>query len=270
MKAVLRLTRHSLRRIRGLMIASCVTLFLFQILLTLVARSFEMSGQFSELANFIPAFIRPLLDQSFLASLTFSGMVSVGYSHPILLILVIAQAIAAATETTGESESKFVDLLMARPLPRRALVARSLIVMSVLTTAAIGSMVIGTWTGLRFLAPEGAVAPTPRVVGSLAVNLSMLVLAWGSIAMAIGSWSKRRATAATVTAVLAFATFVFDFLGRLWDMLAPFGRLSPFHYYAPLPIVIGEPLDPINLVVLAGITVVASAVALRVYGVRDL
>ena len=270
MRDVARLARHSLRRFRGLLIAACAMLFLLQILMAFVARSFEMSGQFSQLANFIPSFIRPLLDQSFMASLSFSGMVSFGYSHPIVLIFMIAQAVAASTEPVGEMESKFADLLMARPLARSSVIARSIVVMVVLTLASVGSMVIGTWAGMTFVAPDGAQGPEPEVIGALAVNLSMMVIAWGGIALAIGTYVKRRATASTFVAVLAFSTFILDFLGRLWDMMAPFAKLSPFHYYAPLPLIIGEPLEALDLIVLASITVVSCAIAFVVYSRRDL
>lgn len=270
MTSLLRLTRHSLRRHRGLAFAACLLLFFLQILLTLVARAFEVSGQFSRLADFIPEFIRPFVDQTFLASLSFAGMVSFGYTHPIVLILMIAQAIAAATEPVGEVESKFVDLLMARPVGRATGIGRSIAAMALLTGAAVGSMVLGTWAGIVFLAPDGARGPETATVLGLAANLTLLVVAWGAIALAIGAYAKRRATAATIAGLAAFATFVLDFVGRVWDVMAPVARLSPFHYYAPLALVAGNPLPPGDLVVLGSIGVAGCSLALAAWRRRDL
>lgn len=270
MNAILPLVRHSLRRLRGLVIAVCVTFFLLEILMVLVARSFELAGQFSQITRFIPSVFRALMDQSFLASLSFAGMVSFAYSHPIVLILLTAQAIAAGSEPIGELESKFVDLLMSRPVPRYAPILRSAIVVVVITVITVGSIVAGTVVGLALLAPPGASGPGAATVSWLALNLVLLIVAWGGITLAVGSFVQRRATTGTITGLMAFATFILDFLGRLWSAMAPLAWLSPFHYYTPIQIVIGEPVNVWHLLALATIAAVATGIALVMHGRRDL
>ncbi len=270
MNALVALTRYSLRKVRGPMIALCVLLFGLQLLMTMIAGTFEVSGQFSQLAGFIPAFIRPMLDPSFMAALSFSGMVCFGYSHVIVILLLTAQSIAAGTELADEVESKFVDLLIARPIPRALIVARSTILIVSLTLVATSSMVAGSLVGLNLLAPESAAKPRLGLILALASNLALLVIAWGAIAMCFAAVAKRRGIAASGAALLAFALFVIDFTGRLWQPVDRLAAISPFRYYAPFPIIAGEPLPSAHVGVLVAIFAIGVAISLVAYQRRDL
>ena len=261
------LLAHSLRRQRVLFIAACVLLFAFQILLILVARGLEWSGGFIELGNLFPAFLQELTN---LAMMSFGGMVSFAYTHPVVLVFLIAMAIGIGTEPAGEIEAKFVDLALARPLPRRSAINRSIALLLVATGAALGSMLLGTWSGLLLLAPASVPGPAPRVILSLAANLALAVLAWGAIALTLGSLARRRAAAAGTTGLLALAMFILDYVGRLWEPARGLSRLSPFHYFSPFPLIGGAPLPGRDVVTLAVIFLAGCVAAHVVYARRDL
>jgi putative exporter of polyketide antibiotics len=135
---------------------------------------------------------------------------------------------------------------------------------------ATACMLTATWTGLQLLAPATARQPQLRVVVSLAVNLACLVLAWGGIALALASLSRRRSTVAAACGLLAFAMFVLDYVGRFWDAVAPIARVSPFHYFDPFGMMGGQPLAMVDLVTLLGVFVVGAAIANIAYSRRDL
>ena len=261
------LLAHSLRRQRVLFIAACVLLFAFQILLILVARGLERSGGFMSLESLIPDFLEQWTN---MAALSFAGMVSFAYSHPVVLVFLIVMAIGIGTEPLGEIDAKFVDLLMARPLPRRSAINRSITLLLVATAAAVGSMLLGTWSGLLLLAPASVPGPAPRVILSLAANLALAVLAWGAIALTLGSLARRRATAAGSTGLLALAMFILDYVGRLWEPARGLSRLSPFHYFSPFPLIGGAPLPGRDVVTLAVIFLAGCVAAHVVYARRDL
>lgn len=267
MRRVLLLLRHSLARQRGLLVAAGSLFFGFQILLILVARGLERSGGFLQLEGLIPDFLE---QWSNMAALTFAGMVAFGYSHPVMLVFLVAIAIAIGTEPAGEIESGFVDLLMARSLPRGVPVLRSLSLLLVVIVGSVGCMLLGTWTGLRLLAPDSTLAPEARVILALAANLVLIVAAWGALALALGAFARRRATAAAVTGLLALAMFILDYVGRLWQPAAQVSRLSPFHYFSPFPLIGGAPLPAGDVGALLAIVLAASAVAYLGYARRDL
>jgi ABC-2 type transport system permease protein len=261
------LLSHSIRRQRILLIAACVLLFLFQILMILVARGLDQTGGFATLENLIPDAVRQWTN---IPALSFRGMVSFAYSHPVVLVFLMVMAIALGTEPAGEVESKIIDLLLARPVGRASVIGRSFLVLLAATVAAVGSMLLGTGSGLLLLARESAPWPAPRVILALAANLSLIVTAWGSIALLIASLSRRRGGAAGVAALLALATFIVDAVGRLWDPLRAATVLTPFHYFSPIPLITGAPLPVRDVVVLAAVTLAAFAAAQVAYARRDL
>jgi ABC-2 type transport system permease protein len=197
-------------------------------------------------------------------------MVSFAYSHPVVLVALLAIAVALGTEPAGEVESRFVDLLMARPVSRGSVVDRSAAALLGATAAAVGTLMLGTWIGLLLLAPPALRGPERRVILSLAANLALVVLAWGAVALALGSLARRRAAAAAVTGLLALAMFLLDVLGRLWEPARELSWISPFHYFSPFPVIGGAPLPGKDLVVLAAIAVTGYAAARIGYARRDL
>ncbi len=267
MSGIVTLVRHSLRRRRTFLIVGALFLAFFQIFMILVARSIHKSGGFSELESLMPNFLEQWTN---MVALSFKGMVLFGYSHPLVELFLIAIVIGVATEPAIEIESKFIDLLMARPLRRSAAIIRSMIVVLLVTAGAVGSMFAGQWIGLRLLTPSTAQAPELRVSFYLVANLAFLILAWGGIALAIASFAKRRTTAVAICGFLAFAMFVLDYVGRFWQKIATISRLSPFHYYSPFPLIGGATLRLADVIVLVAIFIAGSAIANVVYARRDL
>jgi beta-exotoxin I transport system permease protein len=265
-RAVAALVRHSLWRWRALLVAMTIFLVVFQFFMIFGARSLEQAGTFSQLETLMPEFIRQLTN---VAMASFRGFVLFGYSHPLVQLFLMAMAIGLGTEPAGEIEMRFVDLTMARPVPRWAPIVRTAIVIAVATGGAILSMLAATSIGLRLLAPPGR-APDARVIVSLAVNLGFLILAWGGVSLALAVSARRRATAIAASGFLAFAAFVVDFVSRFWRAVAPIARLSPFHYFNPFAMMGGEPLAVSNIGVLAAIFVAGIAAAQIIYARRDL
>jgi ABC-type transport system involved in multi-copper enzyme maturation permease subunit len=261
------LIAHSLRRRRGLIAALSLVLAAFQVFMILTARAFEEAGTFRQISAIMPAFVAQWTN---MAAASFSGFVLFGYSHPIVLLFLIAVAVSIGTEPVGEIETRFVDVMLARPVPRLAVIVRTLVTLVLVTAIAAGSMLIASWLGLKWLTPPGARPPAGLVVLSLAANLSAIVLAWGAVALAIGCCVKRRATAAAAAGFLAFGTFVLDYSGKFWEAVRPYSRISPFHYFDPFAMIGGRALRTSDLLALGAMFTVSAVVAGVVYVKRDL
>ena len=267
MTGVVTLVRYSLRRWRVFLAATALVLVAFQFFMILAARSLELSGRFRFLEAVLPSF---MTESSNMMAASFTGFVLFGYSHPLVQIFLIALAIGLGSEPAAEIDTKFIDLLMSRPLPRAAPINRTLVMLLLAATGAMVFMLAATFSTLRLLAPASARQPEPRVVVSLAVNLACLVLAWGGITVALASVSRRRSTVAGACGLLAFAMFVLDYVGRFWDAVAPIARVSPFHYFDPFGMMGGQPLAMSNVVTLLGIFTAGAAIANIAYARRDL
>ena len=153
---------HSLRRVRAALIVLAILLAGFQFLLTQVAAYLMRRNGFSQLSDFIPDFIRTAVGPEGLAFMSFGGVVSLGYFHPIVMTALVGLTIAIATETTGEIEMRFVDFTLARPLGRQTLVIRTIVVLVVAGALMLLTMMAGTWIGLSCCVPADADPPSAR------------------------------------------------------------------------------------------------------------
>jgi ABC-2 type transport system permease protein len=241
-----------------------------QVVLVLVAGSIQNSGQFDQLAEIFPPFVRALMGPAMTAFLSFGGIVSLGYFEPAVIFAITGFAIAIGTRIALEVETGFMDLLLARPVARHLLVTRAILVAIISLGVVIALMLAGTWIGLSTLAPQGAEMPARSLILKLAANLGLLGLAWAGIALPIGSASRRRGVAGGIAGVLALVTFLLDYIARIWDAAKPFAWLSPFTYFSPLDMVTGGELPLRNVAVLAGIALVGFGVSYALFLRRDI
>jgi ABC-type transport system involved in multi-copper enzyme maturation permease subunit len=261
------LVRYSLRRRRGFLLSVALALAAFQFIIIFVARTLELSGRFQLMQGLMPDFIA---EWTHMGAASYRGFVLFGYSDPVVHVFLAAIAISVGLEPVTEIESKFVDLLMARPVARRAVITRSIAIIVIVTAIALLTMFAANEGGLMLLTPSSAVRPPLSVVASLATGLGFLMLAWGSIALAIASASRRRATAGAICGFLAFAMFVLDYLGRFWDPAKTLSAISPFHYFDPFGMIGGAPLRLADVLALAAFSAVSIVVAHVAYARRDL
>jgi ABC-2 type transport system permease protein len=264
------LARHSFRRSAPILIGMAVVLAGFQFMLTQVAVFLMRSQAFGLLASLIPPYIRAMAGPAMVAFMSFSGVVALGYFHPIVLASLVGLAIAAGTEPAAEVETRFADLTLARPMARHDVITRSVIVLAVTIGMLLAVMTAATWIGLACCTPAAAQRPRFALIESLAVSLGAIVWCWGGIALAVAAGARRRATAAGLTAVATLAAYLLDYLGRIWDPARLASRVSPFHYFEPMTLISGGPVNLANLTVLASIGIAATVIAYVRFARRDL
>jgi ABC-2 type transport system permease protein len=259
----------SLKRARTLLIATGLLLAAFQVLLVLIAGSIHRAGEFEQLASLLPPFARALLGPSLASVMSFSGIVCLGYFDLAIVIALLALIIALATVPASEVESGFADLILARALRRHWLITRTIALLLLAILIVLTLMIAGTWAGLAMLAPENANWPSPRMLGSLALNLGLLMLCWGGVAMAFGA-ACRRTVASAITGLLALAALLLDLTGRLWPPADSIAWLSPFRYFIPFDIVMGTELPITNMIVLWAIAMTGFTMAYFFFSQRDI
>jgi ABC-type transport system involved in multi-copper enzyme maturation permease subunit len=264
------LVRHSLARIRGILISMGLLLAGFQFLLTQVATYLMAESAFGQLTALIPDFVRSVAGPSALAFMSFTGIVSLGYFHPIVIGMLVGLMIAIATEPAAEVEMRFVDLALARPLARAEVVSRSVVVLVLAGGLMLGVMSLGTWIGLTCCTPGDAARPSLRLTMALVVSLASVMACWSGVALALAAAARRRAVAGAVAGVTAFAAYLLDYLGRAWEPARLASVLSPFRYFEPMTLIAGQPLNNRNVAVLIGIGLAATGVGYVVFARRDI
>jgi hypothetical protein len=261
---------QSLHRVRKFLLAAGVLLAGFQVVLILQANSIHTSNTFAQMGAMVPSFARDVLGPSFVAFMTFKGIVCLGYFHPVVMGALVSVSLTLATIPVMEIETGFIDLVLARPLARHWIVTRSVLVAIISTSYLLVMMSIGTWIGLRYFAAKDAAWPSATLIGSLAINLGLLMLCWAAIAMAIGCACRRRGSAAAIAGLLALTAYLTDYVGRAWKPAESIAWLSPFRYYMPFELVMGSPLSAKSLYILGGVAVTGFALAYLIYSRRDI
>jgi ABC-2 type transport system permease protein len=245
-------------------------LALFQMLLVVIATSLQQARSFDLMSALMPLSMQQSLGPGALMLASFAGMVTFGYFHPIVVLAVIQVGIYAATEPAGEIEWGLFDLELARPVPRGAIVTRSLLVALGVTAATVCAMAAGTWVGLAVLAPPGAVWPSPLRILSLAAHLLMLSWVFAAAGLAAAAFARRRGTAFGAVAVVAVSLYLLNFVADAWATAAPLRPYSPFHYFPGFAVANGTAPVAHDLGVLAAVTAVLVVIAYWRFARRDL
>jgi ABC-2 type transport system permease protein len=258
---------RSLGRVKGLLTALTIVLVGLQLSIIAAAASFADGGDFERLSQVLPAFVLHTIGPAFAS---FRGMVLFAYFDPLIVMMLVQFGIYLATEPAGEVESSYVDLILARPLPRHWLVSRSLLVLLIGTGVMSAAMYASMWAGLWWMAPPGAHWPEPGTAFSMSAHVTLIAWCFGSAALAASGWARRRSAAVGAMAVAAIALYLVELLEPIWRPARELARFSPFNYYPATGILAGTADTPWNLGVLAAVTLAGIALAYWRFQKRDL
>jgi hypothetical protein len=230
------LVRRSLMRHAGLLAGLAAVLSAFQVLLVLIGRNLQREGLFAQLAAIVPPFIQEVIGG---ADGSFGGLVAFGFFHPVVIIALTFSGIYLASELAGEVEDGLVDIVVARPVPRRLMVTRSALVTSGATTAVVASMLVANRAAVAWLAPPGVPAPLTSRLMWVALNLLAVVWCFAAASLALAAHARRRAFAAGVIGLAMVCLYLLQFAAAAWAPARPLARISPFHYYEGMRTVLG-------------------------------
>jgi ABC-type transport system involved in multi-copper enzyme maturation permease subunit len=168
----------------------------------------------------------------FIAVSGLAGYLSLGFTHPLYLVLASATVVGFACRgLAGEMERGTIQLALARPISRpQVYLARVAgVVIVALALAAAGPL--GMTLGLAVARPEGEFAY--RHFLPVAVATGLLVWAIGGLTL-LGSAAASTTGRAVAWATAGLVVFYFvDYFASLWAFLEPLEPFSIFDYYDP-------------------------------------
>jgi ABC-type transport system involved in multi-copper enzyme maturation permease subunit len=261
---------RSLVQARYVLLASLVLLGGFQMIIVGQASALEEAHSFGRMAEFVPAFLQRGLGSQSMLLVTFKGTVALGYFHPVVAILVAVLAIYFATEPAHEVESGLVDLVLARAVPRRVIVTRSLLLSAGAILAAVTLMALGTRMGLWAFASPAFDAPSAAASARMLLHLAAVAACFAAFALVVSTGAKRWSTAFTSAALAAVVLYFIDFIAIGWPPLRTMAWISPFHYYPALSILSGTAPAFRNLAILSSAAAILTALAYMRFNRRDL
>ena len=185
-----------------------------------------------------------------------------GLLAPVLLLVFAVGA--GARLIAGQEEDGTLELELTSPVARSRLLAGRLLALWLDVVLLVAVVTVTTL---------GLVAALDMEVGGVEIlaagtGLLMLVLGFGTLAMAVGAATGRRAVALAVAAGIAVISFMLDAIGPTVgaDWMT---AVSPFSWYlGDNPLV--EGFDLAGLALLAAVPVLAAVVATTTFDRRDL
>jgi ABC-type transport system involved in multi-copper enzyme maturation permease subunit len=269
---VIALLRRSLAQGKFIIAGAAALLAGFQFILIAQAVSIEETSSFGRVAELLPAFLRRELGDQALIMATFRGTVAFGYFHPVVSLVLCLTAMYLTTEPTHEVEAGLVDLVLARSVPRRRLLTRSLLLAVATMVVILSLMMAGTFGGLQVFGATSMPGPTGREILLLAVHLFATGWCFAGIGLAVAAGARRWSTAYTLCSAIAVVSYLVDFLAIGWPPARIVAWLSPFYYDHALPILAGAPASRMarDLGVLVTAGAVFAALAYWRFSKRDI
>ena len=267
---LLPLVLRSLARGRAVFLAVAAVLTGFQVMLVVIASTLQTAQSFNLLSAMMPMGVQQAFGPSVFMLASFAGLTTFGYFHPVVVLAVTLIGVYAATEPAGEVEWGLFDLELARPVPRRDVVTRSLLV-SLGVTALVGCfMMAGTFTGLAAFAPAGSAWPRfPRLL-DLVAHLVALAWVFSAAGLLASALARRRGAAFGGVAVIVVCLYLLNFIADAWDKLAALRPYLPFHYFSGFEVASGTAATARDLGVLLAAAVALVAAAYWLFERRDL
>jgi ABC-2 type transport system permease protein len=199
---------------------------------------------------------------------TLPGAIALGFIHPISLILASVFAVGFTTAAiAGERQRGTLEVLLARPLPRRVVYVTLLVCALLFVAIVMAAFLAGTVVSASINGVAGEIVASR--VAIVWLNGLLLFGAIAAIGLAASVSFDRLSPAIGITVAVVIVSYFLEILGSLWPDAEPLQPYSLFHYLQPRDVLSGN-IAAVNFVVLAVVAVAAIVAALVIFPRRDL
>jgi ABC-2 type transport system permease protein len=199
---------------------------------------------------------------------TLAGVMTIGIQHPLAIAFIGIFAVGSTTGAiAGERQRGTLEVLLARPLARRALYVTVGVAVVIMISLVLAALLLGQMAGVAIerLGAELDLVQMPLVF----VNGLLLWSSFAAFGLAASISFDRLAPALGLTLAYVLVNYFLEILGSLWRDVAWSQAYSLFHHFQPGRILTGD-VRPLDFLLLAATTVVPVVYALIVFPRRDL
>ncbi len=176
-----------------------------------------------------------------------------------IMAIVLAMSLSISEEEKGQLRT-----LLGLPISRTMLLLQKWLAMAVIMAVTLLGLVVSIYVLQATVDGSLGLGDMARLFFmTWLVLLAVATISFGT-AMATG----RRAVAMLVAVLVMAGSFIVSTFGAAVDWLQDYEWLSLFHYF-PASEVVRTGIDPNNVIVLAGVTLIALLVGLIVFRYRD-
>lgn len=263
------LLRFSFMRILPMWVGIAVVIFMMQIAVCGIVHDDENVRALLKFLDMMPGFVKSSLGGEGLQVGNISGLIAIGYNHPLVLTLYMLFAVAVPTSLlAGEVQRGAMELVLSRHITK----LQVYVCAGVLTLAGMFVLVIimflGTVAGTT-INDFGEPIPLYRFFQT-AINGGLLASAVGAISLLCAASFPRRGTAVGVAVGYLVANYFIAVTSEWWSCIKSLRPITIFHYANGYKIFV-EHVWPIgDMCVLLAILVTAAIAGAIIWQRRDL
>ncbi len=244
-------------------------LIAMQLLILNLVRSFDTQVMMESFLTQLPKNMQLFLKESFFSTLTLDGAAAFGYNHPMVIALIIVNAInIPVRHISRELESGTLELLLSHPVKRHSFMFMlwgSGILMLLLITV---SAFLGSVLGIYFF-HELSITIVSRVL-EISLNMWLFSILVLSYTILISSKAKGGSLAGNLSAMIAFVFYIVFLISQLWDSSAFVLPYNIFYYYEPQQIMLGRGHAGLDSLVLTGLSGLCFGLSVLFFNRRDI
>ncbi len=253
------------------LIALLVGIAFFEFVQPLVIASFGGASGLDAIMSRIPPALQVFVRArpEFLAMSGLAGYLSLGFTHPLYIVLAGAAVVGFAARTlAGEMDRGIIQIPLARPVSRQSVyLSRALGAVIVCTLLALSGPV-GMIAGMLYARPNGALEF--QNFGAVALAGFSLFFAFGGITLCGSAAANTAGRVVGWSLGILILSYFIDYFAGVWRLLESITFLSLFNYYDPTRALVDGHVDPNNLIFLIAVGVVTALLGMVIFIRRDL
>lgn len=196
------------------------------------------------------------------------GALTLGVQHPFLIAIIgVIAAGSSAAAIAGERQRGTLEVLLARPISRRAVYLSVLVALASLVALLVFALLVGMVLGLAVhgLTSDVDLTAMPLVFA----NGALLWGAFATFGLAASISFDREGPALGLSIGFLVLNYFIEILGSLWSEVDWSQEYSLFHHFQPQEILTGA-TDPMDFLIVGIAFLLPIAYALIVFPRRDL
>lgn len=256
------------RNHRTFALFSMAFITLFQFLILYLVTTFDTAAILKAVLDQLPPMIKAMMQDSFLNMLSYDGAAAFGLNHPIVLTLLVINAInIPAMHISRELESGTLELLLAHPVKRTSLLfslwmAGGMIILSIILAALLGSC-------LSIILFHNLTAGMLLHLLEIGFNLWLLIWLILTMTMMIAVFSKAGFRSGNASAGITFFFYLLFFLAQLWSTVKFTNYFNLFNYYQPQKLMFGEGNFLRDIMILGSVIIILFLISMKRFRERD-
>jgi ABC-type transport system involved in multi-copper enzyme maturation permease subunit len=257
------------RNNRTFAIFSTVFITLFQFMMLYLVTTFDTQAMLSVILEQMPPIMRKFLEDSFFSMLTYDGAAAFGLNHPIVLTLLVMNAILIpGHHITRELESGTLEMLLAYPFKRDSLFVSLWLSGAGILLFIIAFSLAGSITSILIF--HTLTVDILLRLAAICFNLWLLMLLILTYTMLIAVVSKMGVKAGNISASITFFFYLLYYLAELWQAISFTKPFNIFSYFEPQKVMLGQGNFLPDIIVLAVLVTIGFAIGLRHFKQRDI